>query len=137
VAGEEQAAILDQGALILGDVLAPSGFIFVPGVHGNGSGGPAAQGQFIRGRQSIDLHFRWSLGLVSYTWDDETISHADYLRALSATGAYPGFSHDPLDGFRHLAHDLSGPLAGFVAGDRTEFDGAIAVAAAFPTRSLP
>jgi hypothetical protein len=78
-----------------------------------------------------------TLGLVSYEWDDVVVSHADYLRGLSATGEYPGFSDDPIDSFRHLAHDLSGPLAGFVAGDRSGFDQAVVAVKAMPTSWLP
>jgi hypothetical protein len=130
-------ATLNEGALILGDVLAQSGFVFEHVAHGSGSGGPSAHGRFVRGSQSIDLHVRWSLGLVSYKWDDVLVSHADYLRGLSATGSYPGYSDDPLDGFRHLAEDLSGPLAGFVIGDRAEFDLAVSVAGSLPTTWLP
>ncbi len=130
-------ATLNEGALILGEVLTPNGFVFAPVAHGNGSGGPAAQGRFVRGTQAIDLHFRRTLGLVSYAWDAVVVSHADYLRGLDAPGAYPGFSEDPLDGFRHLAQDLAGPLAGFVAGDRAEFDRAVAAVKAMPTTWLP
>ena len=137
VAAEQQAATLNEGALILGEVLAPSGFIFTPGARGNSSGGPAAQGRFVRETQTIDLHFRWSLGLVSYTWDDVVVSHADYLRGLSAQGAYPGFSEDPLDGFRHLTQDLSGPLIGFVEGNCAEFDQVVAAVKVMPTTWLP
>lgn len=137
VAAEEQVTTLHEGAMILGAVLSPSGFVFVPGVHGNGSGGPSAQGRFVREAQSIDLHFRWSLGLVTYAWDGDVLSHADFLRGLAITGAYPGFSDDPLDEFRHLAQDLSAPLAGFVAGDRSEFDRALAAVQSMPTTRLP
>lgn len=137
MAAEQQVATLNEGALILGEVLTPNGFVFAPVAHGNGSGGPAAQGRFVRGTQTIDLHFRWTLGLVSYAWDDVVLSHADYLRGLDAKGAYPGFCEDPLDGFRHLAQDLSGPVAGFVAGDRAEFDRAVAAVKAMPTTWLP
>jgi hypothetical protein len=35
---------------------------------------------------------------------------------LGATGAYSGHSDDPIDGFRHLALDLAGPLTGFRDG---------------------
>jgi hypothetical protein len=130
-------ATLNEGALILGEVLSSNGFAFAPVAHGKGSGGPSAQARLVRGSQSIELHFRWSLGLVSYTWDGVVVSHADYLRGLSAKGTYPGFSDDPLAGFRHLAQDLSGPLAGFVTGDRAAFDRAVAAAESMPTTWLP
>jgi hypothetical protein len=44
------------------------------------------------------------------------LSHADYLRGLGATGAYPGYSDDPIDGFRHLALDLPGRCQGSGTG---------------------
>lgn len=137
MAAEQQVASLNQGAAILAEVLQPSGFAFVNVAHGNGSGGPSAHGRFVRHTQSIDLHFRWSLGMVTYRWDDVELGHADYLRAMSASGAYPGFSEDPLDGFRHLAADLDGPLAGFVTADRTSFDRAVEAARSTERRWLP
>jgi hypothetical protein len=137
VTAEQQVASLNQGAAILGEVLAPTGFAFVNVAHGNGSGGPSAHGRFVRQTQSIDLHFRWSLGMVTYRWDDVELGHMDYLRAMSVSGAYPGFSEDPLDGFRHLAADLEGPLAGFVSGDRASFDLAVEAAQGTERRRLP
>jgi len=136
MSAEAQVRILTQGAAILGEVLEPAGFVFHPGIHASGSGGPFADGRFVRGDQYIELHFRHSLGLVSYGWGGEALTHEDYLRGLGAKGAYPGFSDDPLDGFRHLARDLAGPLAGFVAGDRTAFDAAAKVASQ-PRSRLP
>jgi hypothetical protein len=128
---------LTEGAHIVGDVLAPHGFTFEPGGHGNGSGGPAAWGCFVRGSQRIELHFRYSLGLVSYTWGDTVLSHKEYLRGVDASGSYPGFGTDPLDGFRHLADDLTGPLAGFVSGDQASFDQAAKAAHDSPAKRLP
>lgn len=122
--------------MIVGVVLNPHGFVFEPGGQGNGSGGPAAWGAFVRGSQTIEFHFRYSLGLVSYSWDGAVLGHSDYLRGLGAKGAYPGFSDDPLDGFRHLAEDLAGPLSSFTTGDRTQFLGAIEAARA-PRSRLP
>jgi hypothetical protein len=134
---EEQVATLAEGATILSDVLRPAGFEFEPGPHGKGSGGPSAQGHFVRDSQSIEVHFRWSLGLVSYAWDGTSLSHADFLRGLGLTGSYPGFGKDPLDGFRHLAADLAGPLASFVAGDRKPFGRAAEFIAQHPKPPLP
>jgi hypothetical protein len=76
----------------------------------------------------------WSLGLVSYGWDGATLSHAGYLRGLGAAGAYPGYSTGPLDGFRHLAADLAGPLRGFRDGDRQDYDRTRRTAAALSGR---
>jgi hypothetical protein len=137
VVAEEQVARLAAGASILSAVLIPAGFEFEPGTHGKGSGGPAAQGRYVRGPQSIEFHFRWSLGMASYKWDDTVLTHEDFLRGLGTSGAYPGYGDDPLDGFRHLAEDLAGPLAPFVAGDREKFDQAAEVIARQPKPPLP
>jgi hypothetical protein len=37
---------------------------------------------------------------------------------------YPGFSDDPLDGFRHLAHDLRKYCADFLVGSGADFQAA-------------
>jgi hypothetical protein len=116
------ASILGAGAAFLAPVLAPAGFTFQLACHGRSSGGGFATGRFARGSQYVEFHVRHSLGLVTYGWDDTVISHPDYLRGLRAVGAYPGYSVDPMGGFRHLARDLTGPLAGFVNGDREGYE---------------
>jgi hypothetical protein len=66
------------------------------------------------------LHFRDSLGLVTYDAGNAPLEHAPFMVALGAPrGAtqYPGFSNDPHDGCRHLALDLWAFAAEFVMGD--------------------
>ena len=133
----DPVAILMAGSAIVGEVLSPAGFAFEHTETGHPSGGTFAAGRFSKGRQYVEFSFRWSLGLVTYGWDGDTISHAGYLRGLNATGAYPGYSTDPLDGFRHLAADLAGPLSGFRNGDREEYDRARRAADGQPRRKLP
>jgi hypothetical protein len=53
------------------------------------------------------------------------------------TGAYPGYSTHPLDGFRHLALDLAGPLTGFRDGDRSGYDYAWRAVAEEGVNKLP
>jgi hypothetical protein len=137
VVADEQASTLAEGALILGKVLTPRGFNFEPGGQLKGSGGPAAWGLFVRDGQRIELHFRHSLGLVSYAWGDTVLGHQDYLRGVNGVGSYPGFSADPLDGFRHLADDLAGPLAGFVSGDQSSFIRAAEFVRSSASKRLP
>src|SRR5271166_373877 len=108
----DPVAVVAAGSDILGHVLSPAGFTFQLANTGHSSGGAFAAGRFSKGSQYLEFHFRHSLGKVIYGWGDATLSHADYLRGLDATGAYPGYSADPLDGFRHLARDLAGPLSG-------------------------
>jgi len=133
----DPAAIVTAGSVILGQVLSPAGFTFELTGTGHSSGGTFAAGRFTRGSQYLEFHFRHALGLVVYGWDGATLSHADYLRGLGATGAYPGYSDDPLDGFRHLALDLAGPLCGFREGDRDGYEQARRAAAEAPRRKLP
>jgi hypothetical protein len=106
------AEILTAGAHLLEPIVVPHGFVFDLQNEGLSSGGPFASGVFRRANRSLELHFRYSLGFVSYRVGALMISHTDYARAVRATGvlepsSYPGFSRDPLDGFRHLALDLA------------------------------
>jgi len=124
----DAVSVLEAGAAILTPVLAPAGFAFHLTSHGNSSGGDFATGRFTKGTQYLELHFRHSLGMVTYGWDDTAISHTEYLRGLAVTGSYPGYSDDPLGGFRHLALDLAGPLSGFRDGDRRGYEAGLAAA---------
>jgi hypothetical protein len=130
-------SLLEAGAALLGPVLWPAGFTFQLTGQGRGSGGNFAMGRFMRGSQYLEFHLRYSLGLVTYGWDDAALSHADYLRGLGATGAYPGYSDDPIDGFRHLALDLAGPLSGFRDGDRRGYEQGLRAARQPRNRRLP
>jgi hypothetical protein len=105
-------SVLEAGAAILASVLSPAGFTFELTSRGTSSGGGFAAGRFTRGGQYLEVHLRHSLGQVTYGWDGAAIAHADYLRGLGVTGAYPGYSDDPVDGFRHLAQDLAGRYRG-------------------------
>ena len=67
----------------------------------------------------LELHYRFSLGLVTYHKAGQKVSHQAYMKALgiAAACAYPGFADDPLDGFRHLLSDLERFGDDFLAGD--------------------
>ena len=122
VSVQDHVSAMADGAAILARELSPAGFTFQLIGRGGSSGGNFAVGRFTRGDQYLELHFRYSLGLVMYGWGDSRLSHADYLAGLGEAGAYPGYGTDPLDGFRHLAQDLAGPLSGFRDGDRSGFE---------------
>src|SRR2546428_13062854 len=55
--------------------------------------------------------------------DAATLLHEDFARAAVGRGQarYPGFSDDPLDGFRDLATDLVRFGSVFLAGTTAEF----------------
>jgi hypothetical protein len=102
---------LRVGASKLGAVLTPHGFHFVETGSGLGSGGHFASGEFRREDRRLELHLRYSLGLVAYHMGADTPTNADHVRAVRASDGiqdlpqYPGFSEDPRDGFRHPRAD--------------------------------
>jgi hypothetical protein len=111
--------MLRAGCEILDPVMNSHGFRFAPGWSSRGSGGYFARGDYVREDRRLELHFMYSLGLVAYHIGDVSVSHDAYLRALTKGAGgnqYPGFSNDPLDGFRHLAHDLQKFCGDFLSG---------------------
>jgi hypothetical protein len=118
---------LEQGACELALVLGPVGFDFVPTGSGRSSGGLFASGEFRKGNRHLELHFRYSLGLVRYHVDGQNLTHEELVRAVRTTngiheeGAYPGFSDDPLDAFRRLRGDLERFGRVFTSGTDEEF----------------
>jgi hypothetical protein len=105
----EATRILQNGVAILNDVLAAHGFNISSRTEGISSGGSYASCQFSRRNRKLRLHFRHSLGLVEYDVNGVILSHEEYMwSVLGRRGgtSYPGFSNEPLDGFRHLADDL-------------------------------
>ncbi len=105
----EKAEVLRKGAQSLQAVLATHGFNFEIRGTGTGSGGTFAWGEFVRGNRRLELHFRYSLGMVRYHIADLSASHEAYMRELGMWEScrYPGFSDDPVDAFRALAHDVT------------------------------
>ena len=83
-----------------------------------------ASGTYRRGDRSIELQFRRILGSVVYHVGDMSLSHEAYMRAvlgLDGSNEFPHFTGDPLDGFRHLAHDLSTYCTAFMKGPPEHF----------------
>ena len=125
------AATLHVGCEILDPVLTVHGFVRRPIESGPGSGGPFARTEYLRTDRRLELHFRYSLGLVTYHLGGSAISHDAYMRAVLGTrGAnqYPGFSQDPLDGFRHLRHDLQQFCGEFLSGSEEAMAAVVATA---------
>ena len=107
------------GSEILESVMRPHGFIFVEGASGRSNYGNFACGDFVRGDRRLELHFRYSLGLVTYHLGSCSATHESYMRELLGAGGtlrYPRFSDDPLDAFRDLAHDLENFADDFLTG---------------------
>lgn len=115
--------MLVQGAAILDEVLGPAGFVFEFREKGKGSGGHFAWGEFVRGNRSIEVHFRYSLGMVKYHVGTAELTHEDYLKCLGVYEKrhYPDFPNHPLDSFRSLSQDLSEFCADFLTADCSRF----------------
>jgi hypothetical protein len=108
------------GAQLLEPVMRAHGFRFRFIEEGRGSGGDFAVAAFVLPDRQLTLHFRQSLGMVTYDAGTEPLEHIPYMIALGVARSelqYPGFSADPLEGFRHLAHDLDEFAAEFLTGD--------------------
>jgi hypothetical protein len=120
----DRREILQTGADILATLLIPHGFRFGITASGNSSGGAFARGEFVHADRKLELHFRFSLGLVTYHIGQLTLAHDDYMRALlgrSGASHYPGFSENPMAGFEQLRLDLVEHASDFVKGTGAEF----------------
>ena len=114
-------AYLSAGCELLDEILCEYGFTRMELSQGRGSGGVSASCRYEKDKRALELHFRYSLGLVRYHHRNKSVSHQDYMRELVPKGErsrYPGYSDNPLDAFRDLAHDLKHfTTDDFLAGD--------------------
>lgn len=112
-----------EGLQIVGPVMTKHGFRYHEIGSGRGSGGNFISGEYLSGWKSLELHLRYSLGLVTYRLRDLSLSHEDYMRFLGVHREckYPSFSEDALQGFRDLAHDLEAYCSDFLQGDALQF----------------
>ena len=111
------------GSEILAPVLRPYGFVFKLEAHDKGSGGPFASGAFSKDNRRMELHFRHSLGMVSYHIGQASLDHETYMRLLGVYGRnqYPDFPQDPTESFHHLAADVQEYCENFISGDGEQF----------------
>ncbi|HXU04502.1 MAG TPA: hypothetical protein VN903_26250 [Polyangia bacterium] len=119
--------LLERGVAELAEVLGPAGFEFIQSDEGVDARGAFAAGGFLRGDRRLELQVRSKLVLVRYHFDDESLAHEDLVRGvralegISVEGQFPGFSDDPMAGFRHLRHDLDRFGAIFLRGGAKAF----------------
>jgi hypothetical protein len=108
-----------SGAEVLSPLLTRYGLEFKIISQGTSSGGLYCEAAFSDNVRMLELHFRTSLGLVTYHWNSEKVSHEIYMDSLGAAGAsaYPGFSDKPLDCFHHLLLDLERFGDDFLSGE--------------------
>lgn len=133
----DPARVLAEGSAIIAPLLEPLGYVLLPMSTATGSGGPFAVGRWVSGDRFIETHVRGALGIVNYGCRSSKVSHVNYLRLVGQKGAYPGFSNDPVDGFRHLAIDLAGPVRSLLECSRREFEAIVESVAGLPARQLP
>ena len=116
--------ILLQGAELLKPLFSQHGFAFAQLAAGTGSGGAFATAGFRRADRSFELHFRFSLGIVTYRIGSESISHEELMCSVLGgpnRSRYPGFSNDPMDAFRDLRDDLREYCSEFLVGPDEAF----------------
>lgn len=120
---EEPKRLLLAGVAILDPVLVPHGFVFSLEATGQGYGGWFASGCYRKGERKLELHFRYSLGLVTYHIGADSLDHETYMRFADVYGQneYPDFPKEPLDSFNHLANDIRSYCADFVSGGGLQF----------------
>jgi hypothetical protein len=122
--------LLKAGRQFIDPIMEAHTFRWEPGSRGKGSGGFFDSGAYVKADRKLELDFRLSLGLVAYHVGAMSLSHEDYMRYVVRNGQaqYPGFSDDPMDGFKHLAHDLVEYCGDFLSGSGDEFRKAVAAA---------
>jgi hypothetical protein len=116
--------MLREGCTILDPLMSEHGFSFIDGGSGRGSGGPFASGIYANADRRLEIHFRYSLGLVTYHFKHLSIDHESYMHALLGVkrgNKYPGFSDDPLAAFHDLAYDVQSFATAFLEGDFERF----------------
>lgn len=117
--------VLREGCTILDPVMSRHGFCFTDGHSGRGSGGHYASGAYVNADRKLEIHYRCSLGLVTYHFGQSCIDHESYMHVLLGDkrgSRFPGFSDDPLAAFRDLAHDIRNFAAAFLEGDFKQFE---------------
>jgi len=88
------------------------------------SGGSCASGRYVKDDRRLEIHFRQSLGLVTYHLGKIAITHEQFMYALlgpQGGNKYPNFSDDPLEAFRDLSWDLERYCLDFLTGPGEEF----------------
>jgi hypothetical protein len=120
----EPREILRLGCEVLDPIPHVHGVSFEYGGEGLSSGGPYAFGSYVNSDRRLEIHFRHSLGLVTYHFGKASLDHEAYMRALlgdAGGNRYPGFSDNLLDAFGDLAADLQSFAGAHLNNDAEEF----------------
>jgi len=114
---------LQAGLRVLDPILTSRDFHWVFEGDGKGSGGKFAFGRYVKQDRFLQLHFRYTLGLVTYHLGVHSLDHESYMRFLGVHGknSYPDFPQDPIDSFHSLLKDLERYCSDFLSGDGQQF----------------
>ena len=109
--------LLALGRELLDPVLTKHGFrVETPTVSG---GSAFARVAYVRDDRRLELGCRDQLSAVVYQIEDLVMTHDAFMGAVlgpAGSNMYPSFSGHPLDGFRHLQHDLEHYAGAFLNG---------------------
>ncbi len=132
-------SILESGASLLRPLLEPHGFQLSEVSLTRGSGGTGATCAFTCGQKRLELHYRYSLGLVTYHVGEASLLHEDYMRlkGVGKQASYPDFPKQPIESFEHLALDLASFCKDFVQGSGKEIAELSGLARNHPKNRLP
>jgi hypothetical protein len=125
---------LKEGCSLLDPILNLHGFRLLPMETGRGSGGHFARADYQNGDRRLELHYRFSLGLVTYHFGRTSLQHESYMKVIlgkAGGNKYPGFPDNPRDSFLDLEHDLGHYAGAFLTGDGSEFERCAKLASEF------
>jgi len=110
-------SLLTQGRELLDPLLVKHGFrVETPETNNETSFSRVA---YVRDDRRLELGCRDQLAAVVYQVDDLVMTHDAYMGAVlgpAGSNMYPSFSGHPMDGFRHLHHDLQHYAGAFLHG---------------------
>ena len=121
---QNPAEILAAGVSLLQNFMVSHQFVYTATVSGDSSGGRFASGEFRRGNRWLELHFRDSLGLVTYHAGPVSLGHDDYMWSVLGRrwmSKYPSVSDDPMQAFRDLLSDMEQHASIFLTGSDSDF----------------
>jgi hypothetical protein len=133
---------LDEGRAILAPLLEAQGFVYEPGLVTRDETQEVARGRFVHADDQRRLELsvvhtfatdangemsgaaRCTLRDVTYRLGNLKLEHEAYMAVVlgeEGSNQYPSFGGHPLDGFRHLAHDLDCYATAFLRGPEAHF----------------
>lgn len=114
-----------QGVALLVAVLGPHGFVFAEGAPTRANDGLlVVHGRFEREGRALVVTDHDGLRAVRYTLGALAITHEAYMLAVLGRGGsnmFPAVRGNPLDAYRHLAHDLRTYAHVFLRGTDAQF----------------